>query len=135
MALAQPDPTTNLVTDDQFAAAVRRNIKSLLAMHSMDQQDLAPLIGLKPYQLSTRMAVGSNHAAWRDAELVNIARVLEVDVDVIVALTDLEFREALSRSRCSSENVLQERHLRVVPDIADGLAADTESIYNQDQLF
>jgi len=58
------------ISRDQFRQAVRRNIRSLLAMTELDQQDLAPMIGLSRSQLSDRLTCQS---AWKDEELLNVA--------------------------------------------------------------
>jgi hypothetical protein len=122
MALVQPEHTGELVSDDVFAAAVRRNIKALLATHGMEQQDLAArLPDMSAAVLSSRMTAGKSRTSWRGAELVNIARLFDVDLDVVYALSEQDFREAYARSRCCSESGTSRPVLTVVPDLEDVL--------------
>lgn len=104
MALAHVE---SLHDPDHFVQSVARNIRSLLAMRGMAAQDLAGHIGMAAPKLSQRM---SGKSRWLAIELDAIARAFEVDTDVIFAASEQEFREALARSRCSSEF-----------DLADGL--------------
>jgi len=78
----------------QFRSAVRRNIRSLLAMTERDQKDLAPLVGMNESKLSDRM----RGAAWRDEELLNVARAFGTSYRAVVALTPEEFREAIAEA-------------------------------------
>jgi hypothetical protein len=79
---------------NEFRQAVRRNIRSLLALTEADQKQLAPRIGMNESQLSTRMS----KAAWRDEELVNVARAFGTSYRAVVALTVDEFREAINEA-------------------------------------
>ncbi len=81
------------VTREDFRLAVRRNIRTLLGMCDVEQQDLAPLIGLSKSQLSDRL---TSSAAWRDEELVNVARAFGVTYAVVVALTPEAFHQAMA---------------------------------------
>lgn len=134
MALAHHDQPIGTVSNDQFRAAVRRNIKALLAMHGMEQRDLAPYLGLSESQLSTRMSNGKNATSWRDAELINAAAVLGVTFETVMAQGEQDFREALARSKCFS-GTGRSRHLTVVPDIPAGWSADGDEVYAQAVLF
>ena len=80
---------------DRFRSAVRRNIRSLLAMTELDQQDLAPMIGLSKSQLSDRLTCS---AAWRDEELLNVAHAFGTSHRAVVALTLDEFQQAIAES-------------------------------------
>jgi hypothetical protein len=77
---------------DQFRQAVRRNIRSLLAMTELDQQDLAPLVGLNKSQLSDRITC---QAAWKDEELLNVAFAFGTSYRAVTALTPEDFRQAI----------------------------------------
>lgn len=83
---------TITISRDEFRQAVRRNIRSLLAMTDAEQQDLAPLVGLNKSQLSDRLTCST---AWKDEELLNVARAFHVPHRAVVALTVEEFQEAL----------------------------------------
>lgn len=108
MALAHVTPPTE---PDSFVQAVARNIRALLALRGLKAQDLAEAIGMKDAKFSQRMG---GHSRWLAEDIHRIARAFGVDADVILAADEREFRDALSRSRCSLQN-------RRSTDISDGL--------------
>ena len=65
-------------------------------MTELEQQDLAPLIGMSTSQLSDRLTCS---AAWRDEELLNVAGVFGTSYVAVVALTPDEFQEAIAQAR------------------------------------
>lgn len=83
------------ISRDEFRHAVRRNIRSLLAMTDAEQQDLAPLVGLNKSQLSDRLTCST---AWKDEELLNVAHAFHVPHRAVIALTVEEFQEALAEA-------------------------------------
>lgn len=85
----------NTISRDSFRQAVRRNIRSLLAMTELDQQELAPIIGLSKSQLSDRLTC---QTAWKDEELLNVAHAFGTSHRAVVAMTPEEFREAIIES-------------------------------------
>jgi cyanate lyase len=85
--------TITTISRDQFRHAVRRNIRSLLAMTELDQQDLAPMIGLSKSQLSDRLTC---QTAWKDEELLNVAAAFGTSHRAVVALDVDEFRQAIN---------------------------------------
>lgn len=110
MALAHVEA----LDDDPFTVAVARNIRALLAMRGMPAQELAERIGMKPTKLSQRLG---GHTRWLGSELKAIADAFDISADVVMASGEQDFREALARSRCSSQTGWSGRHLHVVPDI------------------
>lgn len=91
--------TSTLLDPDQFAEIVGRNIRSVLAMRGMQAKTLAELIGKSDAALSQRMG---GHSRWLAIDLHRIAKVLEVDMDVLLAADQAEFVDALTRSRCEA---------------------------------
>ncbi len=87
---------------DQFRQAVRRNIRSLLAMTETEQQDLAPAIGLSVSQLSERMTCS---AAWRDGELLNVAHAFHTIHEAVVAIDADRFRQAITDAPPSTPRI------------------------------
>lgn len=85
--------TPTAVKRDQFRSAVRRNVRTLLEMCGVEQQDLAPAIGLSKSQMSDRLTCST---AWKDEELLNVAHAFGVSYEVVVALTADDFHSALS---------------------------------------
>ena len=85
--------TTSTISRDDFRQAVRRNIRSLLAMTDTDQQYLAPLIGLSKSQLSDRLTC---QTAWKDEELLNVAHAFGTSLRAVIAMTSEDFSEAVS---------------------------------------
>ena len=83
------------ISKDQFRHAVRRNVRSLLALTELEQQDLAPLVGLSKSQLSDRLTCST---AWKDEELLNVAHAFGTSHRAVTAMTPDEFREALNES-------------------------------------
>jgi predicted Mrr-cat superfamily restriction endonuclease len=81
------------ISRDDFRQAVRRNIRSLLAMTNVEQQDLAPVVGLNKSQLSDRLTC---QTAWKDEELLNVAQAFHVPHSAVVAITVEEFQESLA---------------------------------------
>ena len=90
MAITEP---LTAVSREDFRLAVRRNIRALLGMCNVEQKDLAPAIHLSESQLSDRL---TSSAAWRDEELLNVARAFTVTHDVVTALTPDDFHRALA---------------------------------------
>lgn len=80
------------ISRDEFRNAVRRNIRSLLAMTEADQQQLAAVIDLSASKLSERL---TGRAGWQGEELVSVARAFNVGTDAVVAMTVEEFHQAL----------------------------------------
>lgn len=86
---------TNTISRDDFRHAVRRNIRSLLAMTDTDQQRLAPFIGLSKSQLSDRLTC---QTAWKDEELLNVAHAFGTSLSAVIAMTSEGFSEAVSET-------------------------------------
>lgn len=95
-------PTT--ISRDQFRQAVRRNIRSLLAMTELDQQDLAPLVGLNKSQLSDRLTC---QTAWKDEELLNVAIAFGTSYRAVTAMTPDDFRQAIVETPPGIHGLLQ----------------------------
>ena len=87
--------TITPISRDEFRQAVRRNIRSLLAMTDIEQQDLAPRVPMSPSQLSDRLTCST---AWRDEELLNVAKAFGTSYRAVVALTMEEFRQAINEA-------------------------------------
>lgn len=81
------------ISRDEFRSAIRRNVRTLLGMCDIEQQDLATAVRLSKSQLSDRLTCS---AAWKDEELLNVARAFGVSYGAIVAQTPEEFRQALT---------------------------------------
>lgn len=90
--------TAVVMSQKAFADIVTPHIRGLLRSRGLYDQDLGPLIGMTPPQISERM---SGKTAWKAHELAAVAAVLDVTVDVLTARDEKTFREKLTPARYS----------------------------------